>query len=160
LPLGPQGTSARQFPGQFHRTQIGEQAKLLPQTQERGALRPFLFGDRRIAVRQTDGAKEDRVGFFAERQRGIRQRPPGGVNPGPADGRFGEAQGNGKLFFDDAQNLDRFAHHLRADAIATEHRDIAAFHGCLNRPPLASLSVARRPPRARLAIVSVALFWR
>ena len=49
--------------GNVHRPQIGEQAELLADAQQCGALGPFLLGNCRITIRQAHRAEQDGVRF-------------------------------------------------------------------------------------------------
>lgn len=96
--------------------------------QQRGALGTFLLGDRRIALRQSNRAEQYRVGFFAQRQRAIRQRLPVRVNSRPTDGSLGNLKFEVKFPFRDAQNPQGLAHYFRADAVAGQGRYFEQFH--------------------------------
>ena len=122
------------FLRQLHRPQVGEEAELLAQPQQGRAFGAFFLGNRRVAIRQTDRAKQDGVGFFAERERGLRQGLAGRVNARPADGGFGKFQRETKFLFGGAQNLDGFTHDFGADAVAGEDCDVETFHKIFPAP--------------------------
>ena len=128
LPFLRERTRVRQNFRQRHRAQIREQTKFFAQPQQRGTFGTLLFWNRRVAVRQTDGAEQNGIGFFAQRERRVRQRFARGVNARPADGCFGEVELEAKFFFGGAQNLDGFAHDFVADAVARQGCDVECFH--------------------------------
>ena len=78
--------------GQTHRSEVGEQAKLFAQTQQRGALGTGLLGNRRVAVGQADRAEQNGVRRPAQGEGRLRERLAGLVNAGPAHGGLGDGQ--------------------------------------------------------------------
>ena len=114
--------------GQFHRAQIREQAEFLAQAQQCGAFGTFFLGNRRVAIRQTDGAEEDGIRFLADLQRDVGERLLGEINAGPADGRIRDVEFEAEPFFGGAENFDGFAHDFRPDAVAREGSDVECFH--------------------------------
>lgn len=109
--------------GELHGAEVGEEAELLANAQQRRALGPLLFRNRRVAVGQADGAEEDGVGQFAQRQRGVRQRLARGVDARPAHGRRGDGEVQVEFLLDRAEDFERLAHDLRSDAIARQRRN-------------------------------------
>ena len=124
LPLRAQRARVRQRLGELHRTQVSEQAKLLADAQQGGALGSLLLRNRRVAVRQAYGAEEDGIALLAQRERRVGQRLAGGVNARPAHGGLSDLETQGELLLHRAQDLDGLVHHFGTDAVTRERGDL------------------------------------
>ena len=115
--LGFETGSPHQFLVADGRTEIGVQAQRLAQTQNRllGAQVALQY----IVLPVAHGAKQHRVGFFGERQRGGRQRV--------AVFFVGSAAHVGRFHFkrqpQRTQHFDRFGHDFGADAVTGKDGD-------------------------------------
>ena len=123
LTLGAQRAGMSQGLGQTHRTEIGEEAELLADTQQGGALGALFLRDGRVAVGQAHRAEQNGIGAAAQLERGVGQGLARGVNAGPADGRLGDVELQGKLVAHGTEDAQGLPHDFRADAIASQRGD-------------------------------------
>src|SRR5262249_24950610 len=79
-----QRTRMRQLFPQHHGTQVRKKLKFAAQPQQRGPLRPSIFFNRRVALRQTNRPKQNYIRLFAHLNRLVRHRIPSPVPPSPA----------------------------------------------------------------------------
>ncbi len=114
---------ARDEAGRTHsRIKVEDEAQL--------DLRRDLGAVRIADVRHPAGAEQDGIGLVAQPHGRLRQRDAGFLVMRRAGGRFGETElqsRGGRL--DVAQDIERGPHHLDADAIARNHRDMEAVVG-------------------------------
>ena len=99
------------------RAQVGEEAEMLAQRQQRGAL-GLLVRRQRFPFRSADGAEENRVRLAADAQRLRRQRLAVDIDGGAADARFRESKVEAEFRLDRGEHAARFGHDFGADAVA------------------------------------------
>jgi hypothetical protein len=114
--LTPEEATAR-------RKEIGEEAELLADTQQGGALGALFLRDGRVAVGQAHRAEQNGIGAAAQLERGVGQGLARGVDAGPADGRLGDVELQGKLVAHGTEDAQGLPHDFRADAIASQRGD-------------------------------------
>ena len=109
------------------RTEVREQLQVLAQTENRLLRTQRAF--ELVVLPVADGAEQDRVGFFRERQRRIGQRMALRFVARAANRRFFEFE----LFAEHVQDLDGFLDDFRTDAVARQHCDLHAISLTISR---------------------------
>ena len=118
--VGAQGAGGGEAGVEDAGAQVGVEAELLAQGQQRAALRAQVRVGDSVVLGAADRAEVDGVGALGEGQRLRRQGVAGGVVGRAADERFVQIQVEVVLLGGGLQDLDAFVHDLRADAVSRQ----------------------------------------
>ena len=102
--------------------EVGEQAEVLAQRQQRAAFR-LEVRRQRLPLRATYRAEQNRRRGFASSHRRRWQRMPGGVDRGPADQVMAAGDGKSELGGGGVEDAQGLGHDFGANAVAGENRD-------------------------------------
>ncbi|MCY1357379.1 hypothetical protein D9M69_438690 [compost metagenome] len=106
------------------RAQVGEQAQLRTDLQQ-AALRADVALDL-VPLRPAHGAQQHGIGLACALQGLVGQGHAVLVDGGAADDVFGQFEAELELVVGQLQDLDRFGHDFRADAVAGENQNLFA----------------------------------